>query len=125
SLTWRGIFVVLGLLSLLGALASLRLRDPGFGHFDIDRIRMSLYDRRDEAGVAPSERPVQLGFFEIVRRLLMIQTVRRLAMGFLVLGIFQIPFQTFLSFFLDLKWGLGTTGRGLFFAFTAFVGMVT
>src|SRR5437763_10067438 len=45
-------------------------------------------------------------------------------MAFFVLGVFQIPFQTFLSFFLDQRWGLGTTGRGLFFAGIAAVGMV-
>ena len=122
SLTWRGIFVVLGLLSFLGALFALRLRDPGFGRFDTQRVRKAVHEaHHDPAAVAEDD--VQLRFFEIIRRLLLIPTVRRLAMGFFVLGVFQIPFQTFLSFFLDQRWGLGATGRGLFFACIATVGM--
>src|SRR5207237_8550015 len=123
SLTWRGIFVVLGLLSLLGALFALRLRDPGFGRFDTQRVRRTVHEAHDEA-VPVGDHDVQLRFFEIIRRLLLIPTVRRLAMGFFVLGVFQIPFQTFLAFFLDQKWGLGATGRGLFFAVIATTGMI-
>ena len=123
SLTWRGIFVILGVLSLLGALLALRLRDPGYGRFDTQRVRSKVHEEHGEAAAEPDD-DTQLRFFEIVRRLLLIPTVRRLAMGFFVLGVFQIPFQTFLSFFLDEKWGLGTTARGLFFAFIAFVGML-
>src|SRR5207244_4315759 len=55
-------------------------------------------------------------FFEIVRRLLLIPTIRRLAAGNLVFGILIIPFGTFLSFFLEERWGLGPGPRGLFFA---------
>jgi ABC-type branched-subunit amino acid transport system ATPase component/sugar phosphate permease len=124
SLTWRGIFVVLGVLSLLGALVALRLRDPGFGRFDTERVRETVHEAHGEKASDVKPHEVQLRFFEIVRRLLLIPTVRRLMFGAFVLGVFQIPYQTFLSFFLDREWGLGATGRGLFFAGNAFAGMV-
>jgi ABC-type branched-subunit amino acid transport system ATPase component/MFS family permease len=124
GLTWRGVFVVLAGLSLLGALLSLRLRDPGFGRFDTQRLRKAVHEAHGESTTVDKGDDVELGFFEIFRRLLLIPSVRRLSIGFFVLGVFQIPFQTFLSFFLDQRWGLGPTGRGLFFAFTAAVGMV-
>ena len=107
--TWRGVFVVLGLISMVGAVLSLRLRDPGFGRWDTDQIRAAVHERRaeddeDEARfgtVHPDE--VALGFFEIVRRLMLIPTVRRLLIGQAVLGILLIPFQTFLFLFLDAE----------------------
>jgi len=55
----------------------------------------------------------------------MIRTIRRLMIGELVLGVFSIPLNSFISFFLDERYGLGPTGRGLFFALTAVTGMVT
>jgi ABC-type branched-subunit amino acid transport system ATPase component len=124
SLTWRGIFVVLGVLSLVGTLLAARLRDPGFGRFDTERLRRTVHEAHGEDVRALPERQVQLRFFEIMRRLLLIPTVRRLSIGVFVLGIFQIPYNTFLSFFLDLRWALGPTGRGLFFAFVSAVAMV-
>lgn len=124
GLTWRGVFVVLGGLSFLGALLALRLRDPGFGRFDTQRLRETVHEAHGEAATLDDGHDVQLRFFEIFRRLLLIPSVRRLSIGFFVLGVFQIPFQTFLSFFLDQRWGLDATGRGLFFAFTAATGMV-
>src|SRR5439155_25924760 len=81
SLTWRGIFVVLGVLSLLGTLVALRLRDPGFGRFDTARVRETVHEAHGEASCGGVERDVQLGLFEIVRRVLCIPTVRRLTLA--------------------------------------------
>jgi ABC-type branched-subunit amino acid transport system ATPase component/sugar phosphate permease len=125
SLTWRGVFLVLGLLSLLGTTVAFRLRDPGFGRFDTERVRQTYREVVGGAAVAMRERDVELRFFEIMRRLMLIPTVRRLALAFLVLGIFAIPLNTFISFFLDEKFGLGPTGRSLFFAVLALAGMVS
>jgi ABC-type branched-subunit amino acid transport system ATPase component/MFS family permease len=124
SLTWRGIFVVLGVLSLFGTLLATRLRDPGFGRFDTERLRRTVHEVHGEDVRSLPARDVQLGFFEIMRRLMLIPTVRRLSIGVFVLGIFQIPYNTFLSFFLDERWALGPTGRGLFFALISAVAMV-
>ena len=124
GLTWRGIFVVLGGVSLLGSLVALWLRDPGFGNFDTKRVRERVHQVHGEKAAVAEEHDVELRFFEIFRRLLLVPSVRRLSIGFLTLGVFQIPLQTFLAFFLDERWGLGPTGRGLFFACAAFTGMI-
>jgi ABC-type branched-subunit amino acid transport system ATPase component/sugar phosphate permease len=127
--TWRGVFVVLGVLSMLAAVTSLRLRDPGFGRWDTDRIRASVHERRHEDSdehfgtVHPDE--VALGFFEIVRRLMLIPTIRRVLVAWAVLGILLVPYQTFLFFFLDEEFGLGPGERGVFFAFLAAVEIVS
>jgi len=123
-LTWRGTFVVMGFVSLALTSFALRLRDPGYGVFDTARVRRTVHEAHGDSGDVPMGL-VKLGFFEIVRRLLMIRTIRRLMIGELVLGIFTIPLNTFVAFFLDERYGLGPTGRGLFFALTAVTGMVT
>jgi len=130
AFTWRGVFVALGLISLGGAVISIRLRDPGFGRWDTEQIRAAVHERRGDADaddakfgtVHPDE--VALGFFEIVRRLMMIPTVRRLLIAYAVVGILLVPYQTFLFFFLDEEWGLGPGPRGVFFAYLAAVSIV-
>jgi ABC-type branched-subunit amino acid transport system ATPase component len=47
-----------------------------------------------------------------------------LYLGALVLGILVVPYYTFLSFFLDQRWGLDAAHRGLFFAFYSGIGVV-
>lgn len=124
DMTWRGTFVVLGSLATVGVLLAAGLRDPGFGKWDTERIRDAVHDahheQRDQL-VAPR---VQLGFFEIVRRLLIIPTIRRLAFGYMVFGILLIPFGTMMAFYLDERWGLDAGQRALFGAFNASVGIV-
>ncbi|MEY2478127.1 MAG: branched-chain amino acid transport system ATP-binding protein livF [Actinomycetota bacterium] len=126
GLTWRGVFVSLGLLSLLGALAAVRLRDPGFGRWDTERIRETVRQHHGEGmgGVVVSEQDVSLRFFEIVRRVMLVPTVRRLMAALAVFGVLLIPYQTFLFFFLEERWNLGPGPRGLFFAGTAAVSIV-
>ena len=115
GLTWRGVFLALGITSTLATLFALWLRDPGFGRYDTEEVKQSVRDDAAGRDTAPAE-DVELGFFEIVRRLLLIPTIRRLAAGNLVFGILVIPFGTFLSYFLEERWGLGPGTRGLFFA---------
>jgi MFS family permease len=105
-LTWRGVFLVMGILSLLGTSIAFRLRDPGFGRFDTERIRKAVHEAHGEGAMALEERSVRLGFFEVLRRIFMIPTARRLAIGTMVLGIFAIPASTFISFFLDERFGV-------------------
>jgi len=127
GLTWRGVFLAMGVTSLLATLAALGLRDPGVGHFDTEVIRASAEDDGSPFAGLPTapaalrsaaDAEVELGFVEIVRRLLLIPTVQRLCAGFLVFGILVIPYATFLSSFLEQRWGLDAAERGLFFAFT-------
>ncbi|HZN15643.1 MAG TPA: ATP-binding protein [Acidimicrobiales bacterium] len=121
GLTWRGVFLTLGVASLLASLAAARLRDPGFGRWDTERIRDAVRQHHGEgmAGVTITDQDITLGFFETVRRLMLVPTVRRLLASFAVLGLLLIPYQTFLFFFLAERWNLGPGARGLFFAFTA------
>ena len=123
NLTWRGVFIVLGVFSTLSTLFALRLRDPGFGHWDTERLRDAVHEHHGESTtLAPQD--VSLGFWEICRRVLLIKTIKRLLAGFAVLGVLTIPYTVFLSFFLDEKWDLSPSERGLFFAFEAAVSMV-
>ena len=59
-----------------------------------------------------------------MRRLLLIPTVKRIAVGYFVIGILLIPFATFLSVFLEQRWALGPGERGLFFAGISAVSIV-
>ena len=119
--TWRGVFLVLGASSIFASFVSLRLRDPGFGRFDTEQIRQAVADKHHEDRRELTAEDVSLGFFEIVRRLFLIPTVRRLLLAFAIIGVLTIPYTTFLSFFLDERWGFGPGERGLFFAYTAAV----
>jgi ABC-type branched-subunit amino acid transport system ATPase component len=72
-------------------------------------------------GIAVTDTDVSLRFFETVRRIMLIPTMRRLLAAYAAFGVLLIPFQTFLFFFLEERWGLGPGGRGLFFAGVAVV----
>ncbi len=112
GLTWRGVFLGLAVVSLLVAAISFRLRDPGFGRWDTGQVRQTVRGR--DAPVLEDE--VSLGFFEIVRRILLIPTVRRILTAYAVFGMFLIPLQQYFFFFFDERWGMGPTARALLFA---------
>ena len=121
--TWRGVFLVLGLTSLVASLAASRLRDPGFGRWDTDTIRATVREHHGEGmgGATVTAGDVELRFFEIVRRIMLIPTIRRILTAFAMFGLLLIPYQTFLFFFLEERWNLGPGARGLFFSFAAVV----
>jgi ABC-type branched-subunit amino acid transport system ATPase component len=121
--TWRGTFLVMGFVSIAAAIIASRLRDPGFGRWDTARAREAV---REERGYddAPAESDVSLGFFEIVRRLFLIPTVRRLLAAFAVFGMLLVPLNTYLFFFLNEHWGMGPSARGLFLAGMAAFGII-
>jgi len=126
DLTWRGVFIVLGLCSTACSLLSLGLTDPGPGKFDTEALRRQEHEAvtgEQVDRVDPAD--TELGFFEILRRLLLIPTVKRIAVGYLCLGILLVPFGTFLSSFLEQEWGLGPDERGVFFSGTAGCSVVT
>jgi ABC-type branched-subunit amino acid transport system ATPase component/sugar phosphate permease len=113
--TWRGVFIMLAFISLAMAAFALRLRDPGFGRWDTGEVRKAVRDERSDDDVL-LEDDMALGFFEIVRRLLLIPTVRRILAANVVFGMFLVPLQTFLFFFFEERWGMGPGARGLLFA---------
>ncbi|MCU1602993.1 MAG: ABC-type branched-chain amino acid transport system, ATPase component [Frankiales bacterium] len=126
GLTWRGVFIGLGAVSMLATLASLGIRDPGFGRYDVDVLRAQERASLGEPATTADlhEADVELKFFEVVRRVTLIPSVQRLAFGFLALGVLIVPFLTYLSDFLELKWHLDASGRGYFFSASALVSIV-
>ncbi len=119
-LGWRGVFLVMGVVCVVASLATVRLRDPGFGAQDAGRLRQAV---RTGAGIeatitaAPPEDPTtSLRFGEIVQRLMLIPTLRRTLAVAAALGVGLVPLTSYFSFFLQQRWGLGSTQRALFFA---------
>jgi ABC-type branched-subunit amino acid transport system ATPase component/sugar phosphate permease len=123
--TWRGVLIVCGCASLLVALTTLRLRDPGFGRWDEDRVRTVVRREEGEDDSRLADKDVELGFFEIVQRLLLVPTVRRMLTGYAVLGVMLTPLLTYLFFYLKQRWGLGPGQRSLFFAALPLFSFVT
>jgi ABC-type branched-subunit amino acid transport system ATPase component len=146
DLTWRGVFAVSGALCFIGMLFCLRLRDPGFGRYDVGKIRELvtrdnvstaeaakdpvLPSNDDQsadvevpsmAGVPTTGKPddalkVNLRFFEIYRRLMLIPTIRRVLIMGAMFGAFILPFQIYIQFFFEERWGMDTSQRALLFA---------
>ena len=124
AFTWRGVFVVMGIMSLTAAFFALRLRDPGFGRWDMGRVRDLVREGGFSEGESRIQEQTKLGFFEVVRRLLMIPTQRKILLAFGVLGVMIVPFNTFFFFFLDERWGMGPEERSIFDAYLAAVSVV-
>jgi ABC-type branched-subunit amino acid transport system ATPase component/MFS family permease len=123
GLTWRGVFLAMGITSLLATVVGARLRDPGFGRWDTDKVREIVRADAGQGGQLTDD-DVQLGFFEIARRVMLIPTVRRVLTASAVVGMFLAPFFTYLAFFLQEQWGMGPGARSLFSAATPIFGMV-
>ena len=115
DLTWRGVFIGLGIVSMALTLLAIRLDDPGPGKFDTEPLRAAEQERLYGEAVDVTPADVELQFGEIVRRILLIPTIRRICTGNFVLGILLIPLGTYLSTFLDSRWGLDASQRGLLF----------
>jgi ABC-type branched-subunit amino acid transport system ATPase component len=125
GLTWRGVILAMGLMCFGGALSAVRLRDPGFGRWDTGRVRELVRGGKASDNRSEMEERTRLGFFEIVRRVLMIPTARRVLVSLGFLGVATVPFQTFFIFYLDERWGLLPEQRALFVTFTSVVAIVT
>ncbi|HVF20489.1 MAG TPA: MFS transporter [Mycobacteriales bacterium] len=123
GLTWRGVFIVMGCLCVAVLPIGYRLRDPGFGRWDTEALRRSVHTLHGESDRL-TEQDVELGYFEIFRRLLLIPTVKRLLVAYAVVGVLLIPLQTYLSFYLEQDLGLSATHRALFFAYLSAAGIV-
>jgi ABC-type branched-subunit amino acid transport system ATPase component/MFS family permease len=116
SLTWRGAFAALGIACIVACLVCVRLRDPGVGRWDESRARAAVRKAADTPGMSTPVSVPQLRFFEVVRRLMLIPTIRRLLVAQAVLGMMLFPFLTFLFFFLQERWNMGPGARAVFFA---------
>ena len=117
--TWRGVFLAMGIVSVAASVFAVRLRDPGYGRWDVERMRDRVREATESRGLAIEGDDVRLGFFEILRRLFMIPTVRRMLAVYATMGMLIVPLYTYLFFYLDERWGVGPGGRGVFFAASA------
>lgn len=117
GLSWRGVFLAMGGVSLVAALGSVGLRDPGYGRWDTARVRAAARG----AATPEGERDPELGLFEVARRLFLIPSIRRILTGSAALGLLLAPLLTYIIFFLDERWDLGPGARGVFFAAMAAV----
>jgi len=88
--TWRGVFLAMGLLSIGMTLCCLGLRDPGFGRWDTDQVRAKVHEASGDDDATVLTEDVELGFWEICRRLMLIPTSRRLMAGVAVLGVLTV-----------------------------------
>ncbi|MEZ5220575.1 MAG: ATP-binding protein [Ilumatobacteraceae bacterium] len=128
DLTWRGTMLGISGLVLAAALVASRLRDPGVGRWDTDRARDALADgtgigTATDTRLGMSSPTAELRFGEVVRRLLMIPTIRRALAAQAVFGLMLVPYTTFLLFFLEERWRFGPTARAVFFALTSLGGV--
>jgi len=116
GMTWRGVFFAMGIICVIASVMALRLKDPGFGKFDVDKVQEEV--RRDAGATSSVEADVnvELGFYEIVRRVLLIPTVVRLYIAWAIVGMMAAPFYSFFFFFLDERWHMSPGARSLFLA---------
>ena len=130
ALTWRGTMLAVALVSLMAALIAVRLRDPGVGRFDTERARDAVRGDEPAPGDAAVDAPPvepeehQLGFGEVVHRLMMIPTIRRALVAQAAFGLLLVPYTTFLLFFLEERWGFDASERAVFFAATSIGGII-
>jgi len=143
DLTWRTAFLVLGLVSLAAVIVSIRLRDHGYGALDTDEIRREVRAQSDTSDTSDTgdtgdtddtgavgrlgedgeavHPATELGFFEIIQRVLLVPTFVRLVAAWAAVGMLSFPFYTYLFFYLDNRWNMGVEGRSLFLALIALV----
>ncbi|SEK59509.1 MFS transporter [Nonomuraea pusilla] len=117
GMDWRAVFVTLGVLSLLVCLPTLRLREPVLGRWDVAELSA-------RAGVDPPPAAGAPGFLATVRRVLLVPSIRRMAVGFTAIGALAVPYGVVISTLLERDWGLSAGQRGLFTSATAVVSIV-
>ena len=115
GLTWRGVFLVCGLIFIPIALLGWRLKDPGYGRFDSDRVASLMHNAPAVKAVRHGDQS-ELTFWEAVRRVWLIPTVRRMLAVWAVLGVAVTPLVNYQGFWLQEQFGLSTTQRAMFLA---------
>lgn len=125
NLTWRGALIAIGALILGSSLVGVRvLKNPAIGRYDVDVLRSAL---RRELKYSPTTSVYEsrLGFFETMRRLWLVPTVRKLLGAWAVLGVVLTPLLSYLSFLLADRWSVGLSGRAIFFSIAWFFAIPT
>jgi ABC-type branched-subunit amino acid transport system ATPase component len=115
GLTWRAVLMVAVPFFIAVLAVGARVRDPGRGRFDVDRVR-AIVRTREQDDERPCGDASGLGFIELYRRVWQVPTIRRLMLAWAVLGAVLNPLVTYLFYLLRGRFQLGTEGCGLFFA---------
>ena len=113
--TWRGVFVAMAFVAFGATLFSLGLRDPGLGKWEEEPVREQVREElggvQDESGVEAPDEKTSLRFFETMRRLIQVPTLRRIFTACAIFGMWLIPLETFIFFYLEEQWGMGPGAR--------------
>ena len=118
---WRAAYLVLGLLSLVAAVACLALREPPRGRGDLaDVVGDEEADRLQAERVA--DPPIAFG--PAVQRLLAIRTLFFLLVGVGVLGFSLVSVPTYFGLLLEREYGLDALERGYAVAATELISIV-
>jgi len=138
DLTWRGVFIVLGVLSLLCVFVAIGLRDPGYGKYDTERLRAAVRetdtakrpgdaapDTDTDAATAAAEVPdageqsapsrtreVRLSFVEAMQRIWAIKTMRLGLISAAMLSL-TAPVSIYIAFYQANELNLNSFDRSL------------
>jgi ABC-type branched-subunit amino acid transport system ATPase component/MFS family permease len=127
SLTWRGILMVLAGIGSLTALASLGVRDRGYGRYDLDRIDEIVREQVGERGTASaelSESDVTIRFTEQFRQVFATRSAAVMALVFVLFGTLAVPLQAFAAQFVVARYQWTFADRAWLFVLLAAVGMI-
>jgi ABC-type branched-subunit amino acid transport system ATPase component/MFS family permease len=132
DLTWRAAFFILGLITFVLALFGIRLRDSGSGQWDMARVRQVVQGSEEPTNVlgeqasdvravddhasedhASEDKVTRLGFFETFRVILLVPGVRIVLPLASTFGIFLQGFGTYIQMYLQERWDVGVTERGV------------
>ncbi|MER6529599.1 MFS transporter [Streptomyces sp. NPDC001508] len=138
NLTWRGIYLVLGGVTVLLVLIAVRLRDPGYGRWDARAVagaaREALGVRSEDdtgsdtaaadRGGSPSAQSGALRLGAVYRRLWTIRTLRLSMLGAMVSATTG-PVAIYVAFLYEQRFGFDTTERALIGSAAGAVGLVS
>lgn len=110
DMSFRIVFPITGVLTLLAAVFAMRLRDPGFGRYDTDEIRREV---SPDSAPTESNDDVPLRFGEAFQRLLAIGTLYRILVALAVVGVGIYGGGVFITLFVERQYGLDPFGRGV------------
>ena len=122
NLSWRGAFVFMSAVSLIAVLFALRLRDPGYGKYDTQKVRdlaRRSLEGADEAAAADATsederiaRATRLSIPEALRRIWMIRSMRLMLLAAMI-GSLALPVSTYLQFYFADRFALDAAGRAM------------
>lgn len=127
NLNWRGVFVGLGILAMPLTLFAMRLRDPGYGRYDTERLRAAARGEVPDLAEQPvtrEARGTRLSLSEAIRRIWTIKTMRVTLIGSVV-GALSAPVNTYLAFFYANQFNLDAFERALLSGATSVVGILS